>query len=169
MCLRKEYRCPCKTKVSSKWLFDLHQKFCFRSVVNKNIFSYNLASLQLFKRLFHSKSIEFSFFSQLKMKITRIIFKRKDLNLKLRVQYGSSNLSVSRTAENSILTSGRQFPGVDNFRGILNFCLLMHTPANDAESTSERNIRQTKVKQTSKKKFQSASKNTYFPNSSFSS
>lgn len=108
-------------------------------------------------------------FSQLKMKITRIILKRKDLNLKLRVQYGSNNLSVSRTAENSILTSGRQFPGVDNFRGILNSCLLMHTPANDAESTSERNIRQTKVKQTSKKTFQSASKNTYFPNSSFSS
>lgn len=103
------------------------------------------------------------------MKITRIILKRQDLNLKLRVQYESNNLSVSRTAENSILTSGRQFPGVDNFRGILNFCLLMHTPANDAESTSERNIRQTKVKQTSKKKVQSASKNTYFPNSSFSS
>ena len=103
------------------------------------------------------------------MKITRIILKRQDLNLKLRVQYGSNNFSVSRTAENSILTSGRQFPGVDNFRGILNFCLLMHTPANDAESTSERNIRQTKVKQTSKKKVQSASKNAYFPNSSFSS
>lgn len=118
---------------------------------------------------FTVNQLNFLFFSQLKMKITRIILKRQDLNLKLRVQYGSNNLSVSRTAQNSILTSGRQFPGVDNFRGILNFCLLMHTPANDAESTSERNIRQTKVKQTSKKKVQSASKNTYFPNSSFSS
>lgn len=66
LCLRKEYRCPCKTKVSSKWLFDLHQKFCFRSVVNK-IFSHTTcASLQLFKRLFHSKSIEFSFFFSIK-------------------------------------------------------------------------------------------------------